>query len=294
MNTYERTLHFGDEALLPVTQDADLVLQRLLKNMVEKGGTDGSLTIKIDVEMVQDVVQNFDPNIDGEARNILRPEFSHKVSSTMQIKDESKGNMKCDGQELVWDETVNEYVLKPVIQAQQTIFDADYTVTADQSNGSNTPALGEKAVLTLPEAASGDEVSEGEQGKKSAACGVAEGADAPFKYLLQFVGEEMRVMEAMGNFTVRTKDNRVILSSAVHPADRFYCSAEALKPYVGETVVCVGEPSTIPGDNSEYESIIIWCEKFDAVLFRIDADESQDHEDLSDDFGGYEYEPSEF
>lgn len=51
-------------------------------------------------------------------------------------------------------------------------------------------------------------------------------SDSPFDYMRQFVGASLRVTEAMGNYTVRTSENKVVLSSAFNPFDRFYCSPE--------------------------------------------------------------------
>lgn len=152
MSMYE-TLHFTDEAFEPIVQDAERVLQKLLKNMVEKCSSDGSLTIKVDIEMVQDIIQNFDPSIEGETRKVIRPKLSHKVSSMLQIKDESKGSMNTDGYELVWDEDLEEYVLKPIVQQQRSFFDADFAVVVDEpddEDDDDTPVLEGRKILLLP------------------------------------------------------------------------------------------------------------------------------------------------
>lgn len=75
----------------------------------------------------------------------------------------------------------------------------------------------------------------------------------------------MNVTEAMGNYTVRTQGNKVVLSSATSPENPFYCSAEKLSPHVGHAVVCVGY-----GDD-EIVNISIECEDCSEVLFDIDS-----------------------
>ena len=40
-----------------------------------------------------------------------------------------------DGCELVWDEERGEYVIRPYATAQQTIFNADYTVVNEEEAG---------------------------------------------------------------------------------------------------------------------------------------------------------------
>ena len=125
MEGYEQELHINDELFAGMRDDADRVLQKLLKNMVEKDSLEGKVTIGIDVTLVQEFIPNRDPNIEGETRRILTPKFSHKVGSVMQIKNEAKGDRNCDDTELVWDEERGEYVLRPIANTEQmTIFDA--------------------------------------------------------------------------------------------------------------------------------------------------------------------------
>ena len=304
MNMYEQTLHFSDEAFVPVVQDAERVLQRLLKNMVDKGSSDGSLTIKVDVEMVMSVVQNFDPNIEGDTRKVLLPKLSHKVSSVMQIKDESKGSMNTDGYELVWDDDLGEFVLKPVAQAQQTIFDADYTVVKDDGQGDEDPVRQSEAQLPvdggramLPEH-SGAEAEPESKPNETAPFPAEQKSPSPFEYLMGFIGEDMRVTEGAGYYSMRTTANRVVLSSGFRPTDRFFCSAKKLRPHVGHRVVCVGY------GQERIVNVSIECTDCNEVLSSIDEDEidgeqaaadyvgkGPEEEDLSDAFeGGYQYE----
>lgn len=260
---YEQTLRFGDEAFAPVTNDADRVLQKLLKNMMEKGSSEGSLTIKIDVAMVMDVVQNFDPDIEGDTRKVLRPKLSHKVSSVMQIKDESKGNMNNDGYELVWDETLGEYILKPIEQAQQSIFDVEYTVVQDSEEADPGPT--ERRALG--------------SGRKN---------QTPFEYLCNFIGEEMRVSCGDGYYAIVTSESEVIVSSVFEPTDRFFCPVEKLKPHYGHRIVCAGY-----GDD-QIVNVSIECTDCNKVIFDIDIGDGEDPagRDLPDvDDGGYGYEP---
>ena len=122
----ELTLHLTDEAFDPVVADTEVTLHRLLRNIVDKDSLFGSLTIKVDIELTPVDVPNFDPSVRGDTRQVLIPKLSHKVSSVMQIKDETKGVSKYDDYELALDEKLGVYVLKPIVSAQQSIFDNDY------------------------------------------------------------------------------------------------------------------------------------------------------------------------
>lgn len=118
----EMTLHFDDEVFDKLRGDADQVLQKLLSNMTQKGSTEGKVTITIDVSFIEETVQNMEPDIDGELRLVHTPKFTHKIGSVLQIKNEQKGGMICDGMEMVWDEERKEYVLKPILGGEQMSF----------------------------------------------------------------------------------------------------------------------------------------------------------------------------
>ena len=290
-----QTLHFGDEALKPAIDNADKALQRLLKNMVEKGSTQGSLTIKIDIEMAMKVVQNFDPAINGDTRTVLVPTISHKVGSVMQIKDETKGSTDYDGYELVWDEDRGEFVMRPISTAQQSIFDAAYVVVPNDSEMREPSAALESGDSTMLPAHTEDEFASDGGDVEEAVKAHTNSQVTPFEYLRQFIGEELRITEAAGNYTARSSENKVILSSAFSPTDRFYCSADVLKRHVGHKVECVGY------GQEEIVNVSIECVDCNEVLFSIDAEgdaedddsaECDEDDDLSDAFAeGYDYEP---
>lgn len=122
----ETTLHFEDDTFKKLRTDADQVLQKLLANMAEKGSLEGKMTITIDVSFTEETVQNRDPNIEGDMRIVHTPKFQHKVGSVLQIKNEQKGDMNCDGMEMIWDNEKGEYVLRPITgRDQMSIFDME-------------------------------------------------------------------------------------------------------------------------------------------------------------------------
>lgn len=145
MQSYDQELHIEDEVFGSMREDANRVLHKLLKNMVDKDSMEGSVTIKLDVSFIQEFIPNRDPSIEGETRRVLTPKFSHKVGSVMQIKDETKGDRNCDGTELVWDDERKEYVLRPIANTEQmTIFDADFRCVNDDDEEEATQDEGEK------------------------------------------------------------------------------------------------------------------------------------------------------
>lgn len=132
MSIFEQNLHISDSAFECMRTDADRVLQKMIKNMVDKESLDGSVTIKIEVTLIPEYIPNYDPEVEGETRKVLKPTFTHKVGSMMQIKDERKGGSSYENMELVWDEEAKEYVLKPICNTEQrSIFDADFKCYED-------------------------------------------------------------------------------------------------------------------------------------------------------------------
>ena len=73
MDKFMKALDFDSDTLGNVKRDMNFVLQRLIGNMMEKGSTNGSLTLKIDVSFTQEYIPNYDPKVEGESRKINKP-----------------------------------------------------------------------------------------------------------------------------------------------------------------------------------------------------------------------------
>lgn len=141
-------LNFESETFASVKRDMDFVLQRLLGNMQQKGASDGSMTVKIEVSFDKEFIPNYDPDIEGESREIAKPKFKHKVTSAVQIKDEKSGNLDTE-MELVFDEDSGEYVMKPIANTQQrSIFDSDFG--ADEVNEKADKEENDGGIKSLP------------------------------------------------------------------------------------------------------------------------------------------------
>lgn len=123
---FEKKLDFSSDTFQGMLRDASFVLQRLLGNMVEKGAKEGSLNIKLEVELKEQHIADYTPEHEGAERLARKPIFTHKVSSTVQIKDEKKGNLDTE-MELIFNEDTGEYIMSPIVDTEQkTIFDSDY------------------------------------------------------------------------------------------------------------------------------------------------------------------------
>lgn len=106
-------------------RDANIVLQKALGTMKDKGSAEGKVSIALDIKLMREFIPNFDPEIEGETREILKPKFEHKVTSAINIKNEEKGGVNPE-MAMVWDEDKQEYVLTYVNNTEQrSIFDTD-------------------------------------------------------------------------------------------------------------------------------------------------------------------------
>lgn len=129
---FEKNLDFDSDTFEDMKRDMNFVLQRLIGNMQEKGTNEGSMTLKIDVTMVKEFIPNYDPDVQGETREISKPQFKHKVTSAVKINDEKSGNLNNE-MELYLDEDSGIYKLRPIANtSQRSIFDSDFQ---QQDNG---------------------------------------------------------------------------------------------------------------------------------------------------------------
>lgn len=129
-----KNIYLESEVFEDTRDKFNMVLQRLFKNMSDTNASDGSITLKIDVNMRHETIANNDPDIQGDTRKITLPNFDYKVSSTISVKEEEKGNNNPQ-MELVWDEDKQIYVLQPVANTtQRSIFDKDFQYNMNSGN----------------------------------------------------------------------------------------------------------------------------------------------------------------
>lgn len=250
-NKNDLILSLNEDTFSALKKDFDSILNRTIGNMEMKGASDATITLKLTVSLdkrsmtVGDSIQEFN-----------RPTFKHEVNSVMQIKDKATGQLGGE-YAMVWDPEEERFVLRQFTGGQASMFDDDYE-TVEEEWGTFRDMPDDAHSLPAPAAE--------ESGEDA-------GAPSPFEWLSQFIGETLVVTEAMGNYTVRTEDNRLVLSSATGEENPFWCSADKLAPHVGHQVVCVGY-----GDD-EIVNVSIECEDCNTVLFYIDAPEVADEEE---------------
>lgn len=102
-------------------ENFDMLLQRLFKKMEQNGSDEGSIALKVDINMETAWVDTKD----GQ-EEIHRPTLKHKVTTAVPVKDSFDGK-RDTGMNLVYDEELKRYVLKYVsVGGQRSIFDDDF------------------------------------------------------------------------------------------------------------------------------------------------------------------------
>lgn len=128
----------------------DLLMQELLEKMKTAESEEGSITLKVDLTLIDDIVDNND----GTVREIRRPVIKHKVTTSVPLKNslDSKNDIRMD---LQWDDELRRYVLKNITGGtQRSIFDPDFedTLKSDSNEESGGNALpGPNNALPAPE-----------------------------------------------------------------------------------------------------------------------------------------------
>lgn len=192
MSDYVKHLNFESDTFSDMKRDMNFVLQRLLGNMQEKGATEGSMTLKVDISLTNEYIPNYDPEVEGESRKISKPKFKHKVTSAVQIKDEKSGNLDTE-MELTFDEESGEYVMQPVANTEQrTIFDKDFQ---DNMNSPEQEEEGKSAGVPQLPGPEEDNVIDGDYKEVEDSAG-PEDADREDEEIEDITDEIMKDMES--------------------------------------------------------------------------------------------------
>ena len=122
-----KEITMDSDTFAKVRDDFDTLLQRLFQKMQQNNSDEGSISLKVDVEMVEDYI----PGENGIARKIEKPILKHKITTTVPVKDSFDGKNNTE-MELVFDEDLQRYVLKYVsVGRQRSIFDPDFQDVVD-------------------------------------------------------------------------------------------------------------------------------------------------------------------
>lgn len=119
-----KQLGINSEVFAELREQFDTVLQRTFCNMQSRDCDSADISIKLTITV--DKVEGFYIDDDGVVRSgmVKKPSFAHKVSASMKIKDTEQGFFKED-YELVYESSIGEYVLVPIIDRQTRMLEDD-------------------------------------------------------------------------------------------------------------------------------------------------------------------------
>ncbi len=213
-------LSLNSDTFNSMKTDFDKMLRGLLMEMEHLESEDATITVKVGVHLEKDQARDFRITAYEAMRNITKPTFKHEINTVLQVKDKKSGSFG-GNMELVWDKDLHDYMLREIDNGQLNLFDRNEE--NDVGAGSGDPALpaGDNGIIgTDYEVVSDSPAEEWEKDAPEPEDG-SDGHHADpkvlFEYMKQFIGAEMKVLESMGQYTVSTLDNKVVLSSACQP-----------------------------------------------------------------------------
>lgn len=287
------TLSMSGDAFESLRSDFDQVLRSTLAGMIDTEQSAAEIAMKVKITLSEDSAPDFTVAGGQQTREITKPKFEHTVTAVIQRKEKKTGSFG-GNYELVWDKDMGKYVARPIDDGQRTLFDDDEPEHVNLGGEESGPKALPEGVVEDENANGDDTQGDHEEGVYGDADEYEEGMpdpahdpSKPFGWLRQFIGVTMHVSEAMGNYSVRTEENKVVLSSATSPENPFYCSAEKLAAHVGHTLICVGygEP--------DIDEISIECEDCSEALYTLDVPTPDDDDESPEEPSDSEENPTE-
>lgn len=146
LNYEEMTLE--SDTFQAARETFNLMMQKLFRKMEQSDMDEGSIDLKISIELNEDFV----PQEDGTTVRIKKPLIKHKISTVVPVKDSADGK-RDTGMCLVYDEKLKRYVLKYVSTGgQMNIFDMEQQAENDADIvDSETPAVEGQPTYFLPD-----------------------------------------------------------------------------------------------------------------------------------------------
>lgn len=138
LNYEEMTLE--SDTFQAARETFNLMMQKLFRKMEQSDMDEGSIDLKISIELNEDFV----PQEDGTTVRIKKPLIKHKISTVVPVKDSADGK-RDTGMCLVYDEKLKRYVLKYVSTGgQMNIFDME-------QQAENDADIVEDGMMTVPD-----------------------------------------------------------------------------------------------------------------------------------------------
>ena len=243
--------------------DFDSALQRLLQKMDRLQSDSASINCKISVTLTPASERNFDATREGDTVQVMKPSFSHEISTEINVKDKTTGNLS-GNRKLVWDDELMEYVMKDIDDGQTSLFDTE------QSSKPTTPPV-EQEQPQLPEGIVDVDytVISDDKGyilRNPDKCGIKD----RWGILKVLVGERMTVSRSAGHCYAETADGIIALGSAYLAEDPRHVDDRTLEPHLAEEIACNGFGTVQVGDHEDPEKIVVECLECGGILLEME------------------------
>lgn len=253
MNDRTYVLSLNADTFNAFKHDFDGSLQRLLQKMDKLQSDSASITCKISVSLTPAPERNFDLNSDGDTVQVMKPTFSHDISTEIKVKDKTSGYL-AGNRKLVWDEELMEYVMKDIDDGQTSLFDTDHqncknTVSPVEPEPSQLP----EGVVDVDYTVISDDLSYILRNPDK--CGVK----TRFDLMRLLVDSHLTVGESAGHCYAETDDGTIAFGSAFMAADPRYMSDSILRPHLHEEIICNEAGTVQVGDHKEPATISVEC-----------------------------------
>lgn len=115
-------LNLESDAFGALKTDFDQLLRRILAKMEKHESEEAEMTIKLNISLRKEQIDDFSGTYAGAQRDIVVPAFKHKITTMMKLKDEKSGYLGGD-YELVWDADTADYIIRPIGSNQVSYYD---------------------------------------------------------------------------------------------------------------------------------------------------------------------------
>lgn len=115
-------LSISSEQFEDIRSDFDILLNALVSQMVSQGSEDGSISVKLDVTLEREIVND---------KPVLKPTFKHSTSTVVQVKQKLGGTL-CGEYSLVFDKDKGRYVISNIDDGQASFFNPQEDLEYDE------------------------------------------------------------------------------------------------------------------------------------------------------------------
>lgn len=113
-------LTLDSDAFNAFKSDFKTILNSTLNTMQQKDVEEASIAVKFEIKLEEGYAPDLEVTGYHADREIIIPQFKHKIVATMQLKNEKSGYLNGSGYELVWDKDSGAWIMRNVDNRQMS------------------------------------------------------------------------------------------------------------------------------------------------------------------------------